>query len=133
MRKLCKDPAVFEGSSVFKGDIGKQGLLEGLQRYRSVDAEVDPAGKGNAVAEYDPSLRRVWELCHLEQITNVQVRVRKCIAFWEHELEAPSPTLECIQVGYKLSFLSVPCTYCKSNPKSAVDNIECVTTSIPEV
>ena len=110
-----------------------QGSRAFWRGYSGIGAEYVPAGKGSANAELDPSLQRVWEVCQGEQVADVQGSLCKCIVFWEHELEVPSPILECIRVDYKLPLLSVPSVYYKSNAKSVVDNAEFVTTSIAQL
>ena len=70
-------------------------------------------------AEHD--LRRVWEVAQGEsQVVDVQGRLHKCIAFWEHELKATPPVIECIRIGYKLPLLAIPGVYYKSNAKSTI-------------
>ena len=81
----------------------------------------------------DPGLQRVWEACQDEQITDVQGRLSKCIAFWEHELKATLPILECIRRGYKLPLLSVPGLYYHGNAKSAVESAEFVSATVGEL
>ena len=84
--------------------------------------------------ELEPSLGRVWEIGQgEEQVVEVQGRLRKCIEFWEEELKATAPVLECIREGYKLPMLSLLGVYYKGNHKSALDNDEFVSTAIEEL
>lgn len=77
---------------------------------------------------------RAWEVCQEEaQLVDVQGRLSKCIAFWENELKAPPPVLECIREGYKLPLLDIPAMYHKCNAKSALDAKEFVTNSLKEL
>ena len=91
-------------------------------------------GDGGPSAEYEHEFGRVWEVDQGEdQIVDVQGRLCKNIAFWEHELKATHPLLECIREGYKLPLLRVPRVFYKDNAKSATEKSEFVTDAIIEL
>ena len=88
----------------------------------------------NTHIDLDPDMWGVWEVCQEEeQVLRVQGRLTKCIAFWEHELKAPSPVLECIRVGHKLPLLSVSGVYYNCNANSALEENEFVKTALEEL
>ena len=64
---------------------------------------------------------------------DVQGRLSKCIAFWEDELKATWPVIDCLREGYNLPLLSVPGVYSKGNQRSALDNSEFVELVIEEL
>ena len=68
-------------------------------------------------------LIRCWEVEEKgPQITDVQGQLLANLSFWENELEAPTPIIECIKDGYKLPLLSLPEQYMRPNHKSAQQN-----------
>ena len=91
-------------------------------------------GDGGPSADYEHEFGRVWEVDQGEdQIVDVQGRLCKRIAFWEHELKTTHPLFEFIQEGYKLPLLRVRSVFYKDNAKSATGNSEFVTDAIIEL
>ena len=91
-------------------------------------------GDGGPSAEYEHEFGRVWEGDQGEdQIVDLQGRLCKNIAFWEHELKATHALLECIREGYKLPLLRMPRVFYKDNAKLATENSEFVTDAIIEL
>ena len=60
----------------------------------------------------------------------VQGRLLTNSSFWENELEAPQPIVECIKEGYKLLLLSPPENHVKPNHRSAQQNKKFVNEAI---
>ena len=64
---------------------------------------------------------------------SVQGRLKKCIKFWEEELEASEFVLGIIRSGYRLLFIRLPPPVCMQNHRSALDNASFVSDSIREL
>ena len=59
---------------------------------------------------------RVWESDSAEaQITHVQGRLEKNLAFWKDVLQAPPPILDCIGNGYRLPLKFIPPPWAQLN------------------
>ena len=72
-------------------------------------------------------LSRYWELEHNpEQTTDVQGRHKEQASFSRDTLQAHEPIIGSITNVYKLSLLSGPPQYLKSNQQSALDNAKFV-------
>ena len=53
-----------------------------------------------------------------KQVTGVQGRLRKRLAFWREVLQAPPPVLDCIEHGYRLPIKHLPPPYAHKNHSS---------------
>ena len=74
---------------------------------------------------------KFWELDSSEpQVTDVQGRLRKSIAFWKEVLHAPPPILDCIENGYRLPLKFIPPSRCQDNHQSAKWHAEFVNDAI---
>jgi len=73
---------------------------------------------------------KFWETesSELQQITDVQGRLKENIAFWKAVLNAPPPVLDCIKDGLPLKF--IPPAYSQHNHKSATTHSEFVSEAI---
>ena len=79
-------------------------------------------------------LGRYWGVEHdLEQITDVQGRLKDKVSFWRETLQAPGPIIDCITNGYKLPVLAAPPQFAKPNHQSALENAELVETLLAEL
>ena len=79
----------------------------------------------------EPELQRYWELEQdSEQITDVQGWLKAHINFWEEVLKAPQAIIEWISEGYKLPLLSIPPEYARRNQRSALLNVDFVSSAI---
>jgi len=86
------------------------------------------------IAEWDPSLDRCWEVEEgMEQIEDVQGRLKVHLPFWEQKLKPVPWILSCIRDGYKLPLRSVPSRFCKPNQQSAIENPQFVTKALLEL
>ena len=89
---------------------------------------------GTECSELDPELSRCWEIEQDSiQINDVQGHSFSCLSFWKEVLKAPPQVLECIEVGYKLPFLSLSEPYQKPNHKSALINHDFVNQAISDL
>ena len=60
----------------------------------------NPELSGSTEVELDPSLGGMWEVEQgEEQVLDVQGRLSKCISFWEDDLKAMGPVIDCIREG----------------------------------
>ena len=87
-------------------------------------SEQDPEDIDFSLSEEgEQGIIRFWELESQEsgiQMTDVQGRLRKNLAFWKDVLHAPPPVLDCINQGYHLSLKILPHPHCQSNHKSTM-------------
>ena len=78
--------------------------------------------------------QRIWEVGQeSHQIVDVQGRSRYSLEFWEKNLQASIPVIECIKEGYKLPLISMPDSFCRGNHKSAHMHSMFVTEAISEL
>ena len=75
-----------------------------------------------------------WEVEQGEvQVADVQGRLKKCLSFWEDELDPAPWIISCIREGYKLPLRSLPHRYCKPNQQSALDHGDFVSQALEEL
>ena len=67
------------------------------------------------------------------QIEDVQGRLKKKYNFWKDVLKATQPVLELIDKGYKLPLLSVLPPHSQSNQRSAIMEMEFVSTAVKQL
>ena len=71
----------------------------------------------------DALLNIFWEVEQGEaQMTDVQGRLKKCLSFWENELDPAPWIISCIRERYKLPLRSLPGKYGMPNQQSALDH-----------
>ena len=73
-----------------------------------------------------------WEQGEV-QVADVQGRLKKCLSFWEDELDPAPWIISCLREGYKLPLRSLPHRYCKPNQQSALDHGDFVSQALEEL
>jgi len=63
------------------------------------------------------------------QVVDVQGRPKEKLSFWKEILKALASILECLREGYKLPLLSIPPPFSAKNQKSALENVEFVSSA----
>ena len=75
-----------------------------------------------------------WEVEQGEaQVVDVQGRLKKCLSFWENELDPAPWIISCIREGYKLPLRSLPDKFSMPNQHSALNHREFVTQALEEL
>ena len=75
-----------------------------------------------------------WEVEQGEaEVTDVQGRLKKCLSFWENELEPAPWIISCLREGYKLPLRSLPEKFSMPNQQSALDHKEFISQALEEL
>ena len=86
---------------------------------------------------WDLEFSRSWEAeeqgVTIQQIVDVQGRLKECIGFWTEVLQAPATVLGWIQNGYKLPLMYAPAPFEQRNHASAFNHQKFVTDSVKEL
>ena len=142
LRSYCPKTASAETRKWYPLCLNALGAGEYLDHSRSSEWEIPgdtefvvPNILGGTEHE---SVARCWEAEATEPHTqldpiSVKGRLKKCLQFWESELEAPASVLSTIESGYVLPLKSEPTPFSKQNQASARLNAQFVHQSVTDL
>ena len=134
--KLCtKSPSSCEMLGVDRDKDLQRELAQSslnVDAIKSVRGLGTPEPLGSVCEDALPDI--LWEVEQGEgQVVDLQGRLKRCLSFWENELD-PAPWItSCIREGYKLPLRNLPEKFSMPNQQSALDHNEFVSQALEEL
>ena len=83
--------------------------------------------------EHMAGVKQDWEYERTVDTVSVKGKLVENVKFWEEVLQAPSYIVDVIQSGYVMPFTSLPTKFCKSNQRTALENVQFVEQAIDQL